>query len=85
MTSRSAVLTAILLVFLCGCVSKSRLTADAVGCNVANLDILPNNASRGGSTTDWCARCKGSLYRCIGNASRDKVECRPAKEDDKCG
>jgi hypothetical protein len=50
-----------------------------------SVDIVPNDASRRGSTTDWCAKCKEQLYRCVSNAAKNKVECRPAKEEDKCG
>lgn len=67
------------------CASKAQRTAKAVNCGVISLDILPNDATRRGSTTDWCARCKGELYRCISNAARGKVECRPAREEDRCG
>ncbi|MFN0316598.1 MAG: hypothetical protein ACKVQA_16365 [Burkholderiales bacterium] len=73
------------MAMLCGCAGKGRLTAKAVGCNVMKVDIVPNEASRRGSTTDWCAKCKETLYRCVSNAAKDKVECRPAKQEDKCG
>ena len=85
MTLRVAIFIVALPLLVCGCATKSTMTAKAVGCNVINLDIVQNEASRRGSATDWCARCKGALYRCVGNAARDKVECRPAKEEDRCG
>ncbi len=79
------ILLAVALAMLSGCASKSQLTAKAVGCNVVRVDILPNEASRRGSTTDWCAKCKDTLYRCVSNAQKDKVQCRPAKAEDRCG
>jgi len=75
----------VLAMSMAGCATKSSLTAKAVGCNLVSVDIVPNAASRRGSTTDWCAKCKQTLYRCVSNATRDKVECRPAKEEDQCG
>lgn len=82
---RRIALTLLLAAVLAGCATQSQRTAKAVGCNVVNVDILPSEASRRGVTTDWCARCKEQIYRCIGNAARDKVQCRPAREEDRCG
>lgn len=79
------VLTLIGTCCLTGCATQAKRTAQAVDCRVGDVDIVPNAASRRGATTDWCARCKGALYRCVGNATRDKVECRPARPEDRCG
>lgn len=68
-----------------GCATKSQRTARAIDCRPVSVEILPSEASRRGVTTDWCARCEGKIYRCIGNADRDKTQCRPAREEDGCG
>lgn len=78
-------LAVMLAALLAGCATKSQRTAKATGCSVARVDILSSEASRRGSTTDWCARCEGRIYRCISNADRDKIQCRPAQEEDRCG
>jgi hypothetical protein len=49
-----------------------------------DLTILPSKYRAQGSTTTWCAQCRGEVYRCIGNADRTRVECRPIPMGDAC-
>lgn len=72
------------LVLLAGCATQSSRTADAVGCRRTDLDILNSEYKREGSTTVWCARCKDKIYRCVGNAEKTRLECRPATADGGC-
>lgn len=85
MARARCLVTVALAACLSACGTQTQRTAKVVDCNVATVKILPSEASRRGSTTDWCARCKDKVYRCIGNADRDKTQCRPARDDDGCG
>lgn len=69
---------------LAGCASQEALTAKATDCTRFNLTILPSKYKEQGSTTQWCAVCKEQRYRCIGNADRTRVECRPLQADQTC-
>ena len=82
---RTLCLAAVLVLAATGCSTRGQLTAKAIGCNAGDVDLKRSAASRRGVTTDWCARCKGETYHCLGNADRDKVVCRPAREEDGCG
>ena len=82
---RTLCLMVLLATLVTGCSTRGRLTANAIGCNVGSVDLLRSAASRRGVTTDWCARCKGDTFHCVGNADRDKAVCRPAREEDGCG
>lgn len=72
------------LVLLGGCATQVGRTADAVGCRRTDLDILNSEYKREGSTTVWCARCKDKIYRCVGNADKTRLKCRPATADGGC-
>lgn len=83
--SRHLIVPLLAFLALTGCATKSQRTAKAIGCDVTSVDILHSEASRRGVTTEWCARCKDALYRCVSNADRDKLQCRPARDEDRCG
>jgi hypothetical protein len=67
-----------------GCTGPQRLTAKATPCSTKEVEILPSEFSRTGSTTAWCAECKGKVYQCVSNAERTRVECHLARADDVC-
>jgi hypothetical protein len=69
---------------LAGCANQEALTAKATNCNRIELTILPSKFRDQGMTTAWCALCKGERYRCIGNAERTRVECRPLRPEEVC-
>lgn len=69
---------------LAGCASQEALTAKATSCTRFDLTILPSKFREQGSTTAWCALCKEQRYRCVGNADRTRVECRPLQPDQAC-
>lgn len=69
---------------LAGCSTQEALTAKATDCTRLNLTILPSKYRAQGSTTTWCAQCKEQTYRCVGNADRSRVECRPIPSGDVC-
>lgn len=69
---------------LAGCATQEALTAKATDCSRLDLTILPSKYRAQGSTTTWCAQCRGEVYRCIGNADRTRVECRPIPMGDAC-
>ena len=83
MTSMRYVCLFVLLA-LAGCATQSSRTADAVGCRRNDIDILNSQYKREGSTTVWCARCKDNIYKCVGNAEKTRLECRPATADGGC-
>jgi hypothetical protein len=64
-----------------GCKTQSALTAGATGCRTISVDIVDSRYSREGSTTVWCAKCKGKLYQCVSNPERSRVECKEAAAD----
>ena len=68
----------VVLVFLSvsGCKSQSQITANAIGCETAEVEIIDSEFKRQGSLTTWCARCGNRFYQCITNPSRDHIECR---------
>lgn len=72
------------LMLLAGCATQTSRTADATGCRRGDIDILNSQYKREGSTTVWCARCKDNIYRCVGNAEKTRLECRPASADGGC-
>jgi hypothetical protein len=72
------------LLALTACATQISRTADAVGCRRTDIDILNSQYKREGSTTVWCARCKDSIYKCVGNADKTRLECRPATADGGC-
>jgi hypothetical protein len=78
-------LIGVLAVFaLAGCATQEALTAKATDCSRLDLKILPSKYRDQGSTTTWCAQCRGETYRCLGNADRTRVECRPIPMGDAC-
>jgi hypothetical protein len=70
---------------LTGCKSQGTLAAEAIGCRVAEVDVVKSAYSREGSTTRWCVRCQNKLYQCTSNPQRDRTECRPAEIPGPCG
>jgi hypothetical protein len=74
----------VMLVLAAGCASKERLTAKATECRVTEVDILNSEFKRSGSTTAWCAKCRGKIYQCATNANRDQARCIPAQEGSAC-
>ncbi len=70
---------------LAACKSPAALTARETGCTVTELEIIDSEFKRAGSTTAWCARCKGTVYTCVTNTARDRVECREATAPSPCG
>ncbi len=67
-----------------GCTSQERLTAKATPCTTKEVSIQQSAFSRNGSTTAWCAECKGKLYQCATTTERTHVECHVAREYDIC-
>jgi starvation-inducible outer membrane lipoprotein len=67
-----------------GCSSPARLTAKVTPCSTKEVQIQSSEFSRTGSTTAWCAECKGKLYQCATNPDRTRVECHVARVDDIC-
>ncbi|HEX7954037.1 MAG TPA: hypothetical protein VF523_13285 [Burkholderiales bacterium] len=67
-----------LICSLSGCKTQSALTATATGCRTISVDIVKSRYSREGSTTVWCAKCNNTLYLCVSNPDRSRVECKPA-------
>jgi hypothetical protein len=80
----SRTLLVILAVLACACSGPQRLTAKVTPCTTKEVEIVPSEFSRNGSTTAWCAECKEKLYVCVTNAERTRVQCRLAKGDDVC-
>jgi hypothetical protein len=78
-----ALLAAIALM-AAGCTSPERLTSKATPCTAKEVRIQQSQFSRNGSTTAWCAECKGKLYQCATTAERTRVECHVAREYDIC-
>jgi hypothetical protein len=79
-----SLLLACALVVLAGCASQDRLTSKATPCSTKEVEILNSEFSRRGSTTAWCAECKGKVYQCATNAERTKTECRLSTPSDIC-
>jgi hypothetical protein len=80
-----ALLPAVLVAVLsCGCKTQSALTADATGCGRTQVDILKSRYSRDGTTTAWCAKCKGRISHCVSNPGRNRVECKEGNPDNVC-
>lgn len=69
---------------LAGCQTQDRLTADATGCAVKDVNVVPSVFQQRGSETAWCATCKGKRYQCATNAGRSRTECRESREGDGC-
>jgi hypothetical protein len=67
-----------------GCASKERLTAKATDCGVTQVTIVNSEFKRSGSTTAWCATCRGKRYQCMTNADRDKAVCFEVREGTTC-
>ena len=67
-----------------GCNTPARLTASATPCGTSEVKIQSSEFSRNGSTTAWCAECKGKLYQCVTNPDRTRVQCHVARADDIC-
>ena len=80
-----ALLPALLIaVLLCGCKTQSAMTADATDCGRTQVDIIKSRYSRDGTTTAWCAKCKGRIYHCVSNPERSRVECREGNPENVC-
>lgn len=71
-------------VLIAACSSQERLTSRATSCTTKEIKILGSEFSRRGSTTAWCAECKGKIYQCATDIEHTKVECRPSTADDVC-
>jgi hypothetical protein len=67
-----------------GCKTQSALTADATNCGRTEVDIIKSRYSRDGTTTAWCAKCKGRIYHCVSNPERSRVECREGNPENVC-
>ena len=75
----------VLLVLLAAaCTGPERLTAKATPCTSKEVQIQSSEFSRNGSTTAWCAECKGKVYQCASNAERTRAQCHVAGENDIC-
>ncbi len=68
-----------------GCRTQIGLTAGATGCGVTELDVIESRYSREGTTTAWCAKCRETIYHCVSNPQRSRVQCRKANSSDPCG
>jgi hypothetical protein len=80
-----ALFSSLLLAWLlAGCKTSTALTAEAVGCSLADVEIVDSPFKREGSTTAWCASCQGRLYQCAATPARDRVECREVKSGGQC-
>ena len=64
--------------------SQERLTSRATSCSRGDVKILKSSFERQGTTTAWCAECKGRMYQCASNAERTKVQCREIQADEMC-
>lgn len=84
MKLRNLLLVASATCCIAACKTPTALTADATGCTTAEVEILDSQYKREGSTTAWCARCKGKNYICATNSNRDRVECREASSPSPC-
>jgi hypothetical protein len=82
--TRSLLLLALIAPLALGCKSQSGLTASATGCRAVEVDIVDSEFKRAGSTTAWCAKCRGKRYQCATGASRDKVHCFEARPGTTC-
>lgn len=82
--ARLLILLVPLLALGAGCANKQRLTASATDCRVTEVDIVDSEFKRAGSTTAWCAKCRGKRYQCATNAARDKVQCFEARPGTTC-
>ncbi len=82
--ARAALATIVAVLTLAGCASQEALTARATECTRFDLTILPSKYREQGSMTTWCALCKEQRYRCVGNADRTRVECRPIPPLEAC-
>jgi hypothetical protein len=82
--TRFLILLAPLLLLGAGCANKERLTASAINCRVTEVDIVDSEFKRSGSTTAWCAKCRGKRYQCATNPNRDKVQCFEARPGTTC-
>jgi len=70
--------------WLAACSSQERLTAEATPCSSREVNIVTSEFARRGSTTAWCAECKGKTYQCASNADHTKVQCRELGADEIC-
>ncbi len=75
---------ATLCLLLCACSTPSALTAKATDCSRGQVDIKDAPFKARGITTQWCAVCKNKTYMCVSNADRNRVECRPVREEEVC-
>ena len=71
-------------VLVAACTSQQRLTSDATPCSTKEVQIVPSEFSRSGSTTAWCAECKGKLYQCASTADRTRTQCKLARAEGVC-
>ena len=81
----NVLIAAAIAAFLVGCKSPTALTARATGCTTTEVEIVDSEFKRAGSTTAWCARCKGRNFSCVTNIERNRVECREASAASPCG
>jgi hypothetical protein len=81
---RLSVLLALCALLAAGCRTPERLTSKLTPCSTGEVQIQSSEFSRTGSTTAWCAECKGKLYQCATNPERTHTECHIARADDIC-
>ena len=61
---RSILLAVVAATLVCACKTPTAMTARATGCSTKDVEIVDSRYKREGSTTAWCARCKGKVYIC---------------------
>lgn len=74
----------LLALLAAACTGPERLTAKATPCSTKEVTIQSSEFSRNGSTTAWCAECKGKVYQCASNVERTRAQCHVAGENDIC-
>jgi hypothetical protein len=67
-----------------GCTNQQRLSSDATPCSTKEVRIVPSVFSRNGTTTAWCAECKGKIYQCASTADRSRTQCHLARAEGVC-
>lgn len=81
---KSLLLAIVAVCAVAGCKTQTTLTADATGCRVTEVDVIKSRYSRDGTTTAWCAKCKGKIYHCVSNPERSRVECKEPSAENIC-
>lgn len=84
MTFKGIVFVFFLTCAAAGCRTQSFLTAEAIGCGNTEVDVIESRYTREGTSTAWCAKCKGKIYHCVSNPDHSRVQCREATAWDPC-